>query len=120
MIVELKKEYRFEAAHHLPRVPPGHKCSRLHGHSYRVELHVRGKVDPQTGWLVDSPEECAAACIEILREPGEARQRALRGKEYVRRHFLTPRLLRDWLVLFNQLLGNDTSGAEVAVVSAVS
>ncbi|MFY9579007.1 MAG: glycosyltransferase [Gaiellaceae bacterium] len=76
--------------------------------------------DGETGWLVDSPEECAEACIEILRDPQEARQRALRGKEYVRRHFLTPRLLRDWLVLFNRLLGNDTSGAEVAVVSAVS
>jgi len=76
--------------------------------------------DGETGWLVDSPEECAEACLEVLRDPHEARQRALRGKEYVRRHFLTPRLLRDWLVLFNRLLGNDTSGAEVAVVSAVS
>jgi trehalose synthase len=76
--------------------------------------------DGETGWLVDSPEECAEACLDVLRDPHEARQRALRGKEYVRRHFLTPRLLRDWLVLFNQLLGNDTSGAEVAVVSAVS
>jgi trehalose synthase len=73
--------------------------------------------DGETGWLVESSTECAEACIEILRDPTEARQRALRGKEYVRRHFLTPRLLRDWLVLFNQLLGNDTSGAEVAVVS---
>lgn len=53
MIVELKKEYRFEAAHRLPRVPPGHKCSRMHGHSYRVELLVTGKVDPESGWLVD-------------------------------------------------------------------
>ena len=51
--------------------------------------------------------------------PGRPAQRALRGKEYVRRHFLTPRLLRDWLVLFNLLLGNDTSGAEVATVAAV-
>jgi trehalose synthase len=74
----------------------------------------------ETGWLVDSAEECAEACIEILRDPHEARQRALRGKEYVRRHFLTPRLLRDWLVLFNRLLGNDTSGAELAVVGAAS
>jgi trehalose synthase len=74
--------------------------------------------DGETGWLVDSAEECAEACVEILRDPREARQRALRGKEYVRRHFLTPRLLRDWLVLFNRLLGNDTSGAELAVVSA--
>ena len=53
MIVELKKEYRFESAHHLPKVPPGHKCSRMHGHSYRVELHARGPVNPETGWLVD-------------------------------------------------------------------
>lgn len=53
MIVELKKEFRFEAAHHLPRVPAGHKCARVHGHSYRVELHARGPVNPETGWLVD-------------------------------------------------------------------
>jgi trehalose synthase len=76
--------------------------------------------DGETGWLVGSSEECARACIEILNAPGDARQRALRGKEYVRRHFLTPRLLRDWLVLFNRLLGNDTSGAELAVVSAAT
>jgi trehalose synthase len=74
--------------------------------------------DGTTGWLVDSSMDCAQACIEILRDPAEARQRALRGKEYVRRHFLTPRLLRDWLVLFNRLLGLDTAGAEVAMVGA--
>jgi trehalose synthase len=75
-------------------------------------------VDGETGWLVDSPEACAAACQEILDDPAAARQRALRGKEYVRRNFLMPRLLRDWLVLFNRLLGNDTAGAEVATVAA--
>jgi 6-pyruvoyltetrahydropterin/6-carboxytetrahydropterin synthase len=53
MNVELKKEYRFEAAHWLPRVPAGHKCSRMHGHSYRVELTVTGPVDERTGWLID-------------------------------------------------------------------
>ena len=72
----------------------------------------------ESGWLVDSADDCADACIEILRDAREARLRALRGKEYVRRHFLTPRLLRDWLVLFNRLLGNDTAGAELSVVSA--
>ena len=36
--VELTKEYRFEAAHRLPRVPAGHKCARMHGHSYKVEV----------------------------------------------------------------------------------
>jgi trehalose synthase len=77
--------------------------------------------DGETGWLVDSSAECGQACLEILRDPVEARQRALRGKEYVRRNFLTPRLLRDWLVLFNRLSGNDTSGAtELAVVSATA
>src|SRR5918911_2715750 len=84
----------------------------------RVGGIVRQIQDGETGWLVDSPAKCAEACIEILRDPREARQRALRGKEFVRRHFLTPRLLRDWLVLFNRLLGNDTSGAEVPVVAA--
>jgi len=72
----------------------------------------------QTGWLVDSPEECAAACLQILEQPAEARQRALRGKEIVRRHFLTPRLLRDWLALFNRAVGNDTGGVELATVAA--
>jgi len=74
--------------------------------------------DGETGWLVDSPEECARACLEILGDPAEARQRALRGKEFVRRNFLMPRLLRDWLVLFNLLAGNDTAGAEVATVAS--
>ena len=72
--------------------------------------------DGETGWLVDSIEECAEACIEILRDPDEARRRALKGKEHVRRHFLTPRLLRDWLVLFNQLAGRDTGDSDIIKV----
>jgi trehalose synthase len=72
----------------------------------------------ETGWLVTSPEECAAACLEILADPARARELSLRGKEHVRRHFLTPRLLRDWLVLFNRQLGHDTAGAEIATVAA--
>jgi trehalose synthase len=78
--------------------------------------------DGETGWLVDphSPEECAQACIEILGDPISARQRALRGKEFVRRNFLMPRLLRDWLVLLNKLDGNDTEGAEVTEAIAAS
>lgn len=53
MRVELTKEFRFEAAHRLPRVPADHKCHRLHGHSYRIEVTVAGEVDEATGWLVD-------------------------------------------------------------------
>jgi trehalose synthase len=72
--------------------------------------------DGETGWLVDSPEECAEACNEILENPADADQRGRRGKEYVRRNFLMPRLLRDWLALFNRLDGNDTG--ETALVTA--
>jgi 6-pyruvoyltetrahydropterin/6-carboxytetrahydropterin synthase len=53
MTVELTKEYRFEAAHRLPCVPDGHKCSRLHGHSYKVEVEARGPVNAETGWFID-------------------------------------------------------------------
>jgi trehalose synthase len=74
--------------------------------------------DGTTGWLVDSSSDCARACIEILADSAEARARGLRGKEHVRRHFLTPRLLRDWLALFNRLLGLDTAGSELSVVAA--
>ena len=53
MNAELVKTFRFEAAHTLPQAPEGHKCRRLHGHSYRVDVHVTGPVDPQTGWVMD-------------------------------------------------------------------
>ena len=53
MDVELGKVFRFEAAHRLPKVPPGHKCERLHGHSFRIEVKVKGPIDPDTGWLID-------------------------------------------------------------------
>jgi len=53
MRVELTKEFHFEAAHRLPMVPPDHKCHRLHGHSFRIEVTVAGEVDPRSGWLVD-------------------------------------------------------------------
>jgi trehalose synthase len=84
----------------------------------RVGGIVRQIQDGETGWLVDSAAQCAEACVEVLRDPPEARLRALKGKEYVRRNFLMPRLLRDWLVLFNRLLGNDTAGAELEVAGA--
>ena len=53
MKVKLTRDFTFEAAHHLPRAPEGHKCRRLHGHSFRVEVTVAGAVDVATGWFVD-------------------------------------------------------------------
>ena len=51
--MEIFKSVRFEAAHRLPNVPEGHKCGRLHGHSFEVELHVSGDVDAESGWVMD-------------------------------------------------------------------
>jgi trehalose synthase len=75
--------------------------------------------DGETGFLVDSVAECAKALDTILEHPHEARAMALHGKEYVRRHFLSPRLLRDWLALFNRLTGNDAAGDELVVSGTV-
>jgi 6-pyruvoyltetrahydropterin/6-carboxytetrahydropterin synthase len=51
--VRLVHEFKFEAAHKLPKVPAGHKCQRLHGHSFKIELTVAGPVNPETGWFID-------------------------------------------------------------------
>ena len=55
-VMEIFQEFTFEAAHRLPHVPDGHKCARLHGHSFRVEIHVDGPVGEDTGWVMDFQE----------------------------------------------------------------
>jgi trehalose synthase len=62
-----------------------------------IPLQVR---DGETGYLVSSPEDCAERAIEFLRHPDLGKQLGRSGKEHVRKHFLTPRLLRDWLRIF--------------------
>jgi len=52
--------FTIEAAHRLPNVPSGHKCSRLHGHSFRIELHLSGAVAAHTGWVMDFADVKAA------------------------------------------------------------
>lgn len=64
MAMEIWKEFSFEAAHRLPNVPKGHKCERLHGHSYRVRVFVAGSLDPDLGWVVDFAE-IKSACKRI-------------------------------------------------------
>ncbi len=51
--MEIWKDYTFEAAHRLPNVPTGHKCARLHGHSFRASIHVTGQIGDSTGWVID-------------------------------------------------------------------
>jgi 6-pyruvoyltetrahydropterin/6-carboxytetrahydropterin synthase len=54
------KEFTIEAAHRLPNVPTGHKCARLHGHSFKVEIHVAGDVHEPAGWVIDFADIKAA------------------------------------------------------------
>ena len=60
MKMELRKSFQFEAAHLLPRLPRSHKCRRLHGHSFKVEIAVAGECDPELGWLMDYADLSAA------------------------------------------------------------
>ena len=57
----------------------------------------------ETGFLVDSPEQCAQRCIEVLSDPELGKRLGRAGKEHARKHFLSPRLLCDWLELFTGL-----------------
>ncbi len=56
----IHKKFHVEAAHRLPNVPEGHKCARLHGHSFGIEIHVCGELDPVTGWVMDFTDIKAA------------------------------------------------------------
>jgi 6-pyruvoyltetrahydropterin/6-carboxytetrahydropterin synthase len=54
--MELRKTFQFEAAHLLPHLPESHKCRRLHGHSFKVEIAVTGECDKKLGWVMDYAE----------------------------------------------------------------
>ena len=64
MLAKIIKEFRFEAAHTLPSLPEGHKCRRMHGHSFKVEIHIEGEVDPQIGWVYD--HKCISEAMDPL------------------------------------------------------
>ncbi|MEN8694597.1 MAG: 6-carboxytetrahydropterin synthase QueD [Akkermansiaceae bacterium] len=53
MRARLIKDFRFEAAHTLPSLPEDHKCRQMHGHSFKVEIHIEGEVDETVGWVYD-------------------------------------------------------------------
>ena len=54
--MNVHKEFRFDAAHTLPKTPDGHKCKSLHGHSYKIVVHVKGNVNEENGWVIDFSE----------------------------------------------------------------
>ena len=58
--VQIYKDFRLECAHHLPNVPEGHKCRRLHGHSFLVRVHLSGEVGDHSGWVMDFADVKAA------------------------------------------------------------
>lgn len=51
--MEIFRKFRIEAAHRLPNVPDGHKCARLHGHSFQITIHICGPVESESGWVMD-------------------------------------------------------------------
>ena len=67
MKVTLSRSFTFEAAHRLPTFPDGHKCRRLHGHSFKIDIVVEGEVDPIRGYLVDYGD-IKAACEPIRKQ----------------------------------------------------
>ncbi len=58
--MDIYKRFHIEAAHRLPNVPAGHKCARLHGHSYAVDIHVSGELHHELGWVIDFADIKAA------------------------------------------------------------
>lgn len=54
--MDIFRVFQVEAAHHLPQVPAGHKCARIHGHSFHIEIHVSGEVGEHSGWVMDFAE----------------------------------------------------------------
>ena len=52
-LMEIYKEFSFDSAHFLPNVPDGHKCKGMHGHTYKLKVFIKGKLDPHLGWIMD-------------------------------------------------------------------
>ncbi len=63
----ITKSFTFDAAHWLPQVPETHKCRRLHGHTYRVEVALEGPLDPEMGWVEDYGR-IKAACAPLIEQ----------------------------------------------------
>ncbi|MBN2704079.1 MAG: 6-carboxytetrahydropterin synthase QueD [Pontiellaceae bacterium] len=51
--MRIYREFKFDSAHWLPNVPPGHKCAKMHGHTYTIEVHLEDELNPTLGWVMD-------------------------------------------------------------------
>jgi 6-pyruvoyltetrahydropterin/6-carboxytetrahydropterin synthase len=58
--MDIFRVFQVEAAHYLPNVPEDHKCRRMHGHSFRIEVHVSGEPGEDSGWVMDFADLRAA------------------------------------------------------------
>ena len=67
LTMKIYKTFRFDSAHHLTGVPPTHKCFGMHGHGYVLEVHVKGDVDPQTGFVIDY-SDISDICDPLVRD----------------------------------------------------
>ena len=76
--MRLYKDFSFEAAHRLPNVPEGHKCARLHGHSFQVRVTIEGPVGEGTGWVMDFAEGGVWAGVRPIGPPVSQRDRGAR------------------------------------------
>lgn len=105
--LEIRRTWKFDAAHFLPNVHPGHKCGRLHGHTYQVTLTVLGEIDPKYGWVMDFGE-LDGVCRGII---DSLDHRTLNDIEGLRNP--TSELLAVWL--FGQVSARLPGLTEVAV-----
>ena len=80
MHVRLSRTFTFEAAHWLPTLPNGHKCRRLHGHSFKVEVVVAGEMDESKGYLVDYGD-IKAACEPVRQQLDHSYLNEIEGLE---------------------------------------
>jgi len=78
--MEIYKTLRFDAAHRLTGVPATHKCSAMHGHGFEVEIHLKGEVDPQTGFVMDFGD-LAKVCEPVLEQLDHAILNEIEGLE---------------------------------------
>ncbi len=66
--MEIFKQFTFDSAHFLPRVPLGHKCKALHGHTYRLVVYIEGDIDQNTGWVMDfaAVKDCVEPVVKSI------------------------------------------------------